>query len=148
VDQHAQSLSLDFGYWMIDRVSLTLKVLNPAPQGATRGLGLRPPAPGPLRRGDRRRRSNDTESESEADPRAFQVVVTIGTENRAPISQGGFYKRVRCAEVSAPKGAIDAQSIIQWPRSSMRQGKNVKNSEGCSKRASQHTAQAMARKKT
>jgi hypothetical protein len=26
--------------------------------------------------------------------------------------------------------------------------KNVKNSEGCSQRASQHTAQAMARKKT
>src|SRR5512135_2698014 len=66
-------LPLDFGHWMVDRAALNLRVLNPALQGSTRCLGLRPPAPGPLRRGDRRRRRNYTRSESEADPRAFQV---------------------------------------------------------------------------
>src|SRR5512142_774137 len=103
---------------MVDRVSLNLRVLNPSPQGSTRGLGLRPPAPGPLWRGDRRRRRNCTGSESEADSRAFQVVVTIGAESWTPISQGILCKRVRCAEPSAPKVAIDTQSIIQLPKSS------------------------------
>src|SRR5512135_1868631 len=111
-------LPLDFGHWMVDRVSLNLRVLNPSPQGSTRGLGLRPPAPGPLWRGDRRRRRNCTGSESEADSRAFQVVVTIGAESWTPISQGILCKRVRCVEPSAPKVAIDAQSIIQLPKSS------------------------------
>src|SRR5512135_1584544 len=75
--------------------SLNLRVLNPSPQGSTRGLGLRPPAPGPLWRGDRRRRRNCTGSESEADSRAFQVVVTIGAESWTPISQGILCKRVK-----------------------------------------------------
>src|SRR5512143_3811498 len=104
---------------MVDRVSLNLRVLNPSPQGSTRGLGLRPPAPGPLWRGDRRRRRNCTGSETEADSRAVKVVVTIGAESWTPIWQGILCKRASCAEPSAPKVAIDAQSTTQLPKSSI-----------------------------
>jgi hypothetical protein len=55
---------------------------------------------------------------AEEEPTQFLVGEHLGFRENNCCWRTSLCKRVRCAVPSAPKVAIDAQSIIQWPKSS------------------------------